>query len=78
MNTPDQLYQMRVEVKPWQEQIAHALQTALLQVYDGQAKDIAIEELQGGIRDLVHSHPMDANVANRAKTFFNSLHDHLA
>src|SRR5437764_9567532 len=50
MNAPDQIYQMRVETKPWHEQIAHALQGALLQAYNGQQKDVAINELQDGIR----------------------------
>lgn len=78
MNTPDQLYQMRVEIKPWHGQIANALQTALTQAYNGQATETAIDELQGGIRNLVHRHPMDNDVACRAKTFFHALHDQLA
>lgn len=78
MNAPDQIYRMRVETKPWHEQIVQALQTALLQAYAGQSKEAAIEELQGGIRELVRRHPLDSSVANRAKTFFTALHTQLA
>lgn len=78
MNAPDQIYRVRVETKPWHDQIAHALQTALQQAYAGQQKEVAIDELQNGIRELVKSHPLNANVANRAKTFFTALHTQLA
>lgn len=78
MNAPDQIYRMRVETKPWHVQIAQALQAALQQAYAGQPKEEAIDELQNGIRDLVKSNPLDANVANRAKDFFNTLHAQLA
>ena len=78
MNAPDQIYRVRVETKPWHEQIAQALQTALQQAYVGKPKEAAIDELQDGIRELVMSHPLDANVANRARTFFTVLHAQLA
>jgi hypothetical protein len=78
MDAPDQIYRMRVETKPWHEQIAQALQTALQQAYASQPKEAAIDELQEGIRELVKSRPLDANVANRAKTFFTALHTQLA
>lgn len=78
MNAPDQIYRMRVETKPWHEHIAQALQTALQQAYAGQQKEAAIDELQDGIRELVKSHPLNAKVANRARTFFTELHAHLA
>ncbi len=79
MNAPDQIYRiMRVETKPWHEQIAQALQTALQQVYANQSREVAIEELQEGIRELVKRQTLDASVANRAKTFFTALHTQLA
>ncbi|WP_147328213.1 MULTISPECIES: hypothetical protein [unclassified Duganella] len=78
INAPDQIYGMRLETKPWHEGIADALQSALLQAYAGQSKEEAIGELQDGIRELVQSHPLDANVATRAKTFFNAFHAQLA
>ena len=78
LNVPDQIYRVRIETKPWHEQIAQALQAALKQAYDGQQKEAAIDELQNGIRELVNSHRLDANVANRAKTFFTALHAQLA
>ncbi len=78
MNAPDQIYRMRAETKPWHERIVLALQTALQQSYGGQSKETAIDELQDGIRELVKSHHLDANVANRAKTFFTALHAQLA
>jgi hypothetical protein len=78
MNAPDQLYRVRVETKPWHEQIAQALQAALLQAYAGQPKEAAIDELQDGIRFLVQRHPLDAHVAGRAKTFFTALQAQLA
>lgn len=78
INAPDQAYRMRVQRKPWHERIAQALQGALRQAYADQTKEAAIDELQNGIRELVKSHHLDANVANRAKTFFTALHARLA
>lgn len=78
MNAPDQIYRVRVITKPWHEQIAQALQAALAQVYAEQQKEVAIDELQGGIRNLVQRQPLDTNVANRAKTFFTALQAELA
>jgi hypothetical protein len=78
MNATDQIYGMRIETKPWHEQIHQALQVALQQAYVGQQKEAAIDELQNGIRDLVNSHHLDVNIANRAKTFFTALHAQLA
>jgi len=78
INAPDQIYRMRVETKPWHEQIAQALQAALGQAYAGEPKEAALNELQDGIRELVRSHPLDVNVANRAKSFFTALHAQLA
>lgn len=77
MNTTDNFYHIPVDIKPWHEQIALALQTALKEAYAGQEKDSAIEELQDGIRNLVHSHPIEGNVASRAKTFFNTFSNQL-
>lgn len=78
MNAPDQMYSLRVETQPWHVQIAQALQTALLQAYEGQSKDEAIDELQDGIRELVKSHSLNVNVAHRAKKFFTALQTQLA
>ena len=78
MNAPDQIYRMRVETKPWHEQIVQALEVALQQTYGNQAKEAAIEELQGGIRELVRRHALETSVAKRAKTFFTALHTQLA
>jgi len=70
MNSPDQVYRMRFETKPWYEQIVSALETALQQTYSSlKEKDAAIEELQEGIRELVKNHQLDAEVAERARTF---------
>lgn len=78
MNSPDQIYRMRVETKPWHEQIAQALQTALQQAYTDQPKEKAIDELQEGIRKLVQNHHLEAIEANRAKAFFTALYAQLA
>jgi hypothetical protein len=77
MNAPDQIYRMRVQTKPWHELIAQALQVALQQAYAGQPKEAAIDELQGGIRELVGHRPLDPKVAIRAKKFFSELHGQL-
>lgn len=78
MDTQDQMYQMQFETKPWHEHILQALQIALLQAYGAQPKEAAIEELQGGLRDLVKSHSVSQAVANRAKTFLSAFGAQLA
>jgi hypothetical protein len=78
MNAPDQVYRVRIQSKPWHEKIVQALQSALVQAYADQPKEEAIKELQGGIRELVTNHPLEPNVAKRAKTFFTTLHAQLA
>lgn len=78
MSAPDQIYRVRVETKPWYDQILRALQAALLETYGNQSKEAAIEELQGGIRELVRNRAPEAGVARRAKTFFTALHTQLA
>ena len=78
MNTPEQLYQLRIETKPWHEKIASALKFALSQTYSDLPKENAIEELQGGIRKLVQRHAIEGDVATRTKKFFNVFRDQLA
>lgn len=73
MDSPDQMYQMQFEAKPWHEEIVQALQAALQQAYGAQPKETAIEELQGGLRDLVKSQGLNQAVAHRAKTFLSAF-----
>lgn len=78
MNSPNQIYQMRIETKPWHESIEGALRKALDKVYTDRPKDLAIDELQGGIRNLVNNQPPDADMVSRAKEFFTTVHTQLA
>lgn len=77
MDAPDMIYRLRVETKPWHNEIALALQIALQQAYVDKQKEAAIDELQNGIRQLVKSHHPDKGVANRAKTFLSVLNEQL-
>lgn len=78
MDTPNELYQMQLEAKPWQEGIVQALENALQQAYGAVQKEAAIDELQGSLRQLVSSHVPEHDAAARAKTFLNTFEAHLA
>lgn len=77
MDSPDQMYQMQLDTKPWHTQIEQALKDALLQAYGAQQKESAIEELQGELRKLAKNHGLNQEVAARAKVFLSAFGAHL-